>query len=274
MFCFLVLLYRCTFFNFQYIKQSVCIFFKLVANAYCSHTSPCCTNSYSAIFLSADEASEGRSYNVTARPHRLSDRNHLLQSAWALRDPQGVLRRTFAPRPAVEPPPEGRGPLPETGEEKGADKWRGRGGSSLCSVCVPVTAETSLGVTVQRSPNQSDNTGHPKRVDGIGKDIQGATATFSDLMHADPKQKHCARVALLTVMLFVESGGFQKRNLSAWFNKPMKQNADLISVVMLLFIILNADKLNLDCAFSSYFLPLSLFLSLSLALSLSVSRPL
>ena len=50
----------------------------------------------------------------------------------------------------------------------------------------------------------------------------------------------------------------------------MKQNADLISVVMLLFIILNVDKLNLDCAF----LPISCLspsLSPSFFPSLSVS---
>ena len=87
------------------------------------------------IFLSAYEASESCSYDVTAGAHRRPDRNHLLQSAWALRDPQGVLRRTFAPRPAVEPPPEGRGPLPETGEEKGGDKWQGSGWFGLVSVC-------------------------------------------------------------------------------------------------------------------------------------------
>jgi len=68
------------------------------------------------LFLSADEASEGRGYNVAAGAHRAPDRNHLLQSAWALRDPQGVLRRTLPSRSAVEPPPESRRPLPETGE--------------------------------------------------------------------------------------------------------------------------------------------------------------
>lgn len=103
--------------------------------------------------LSAHEASEGCSYDVAACAHCGPDRNDLLQSAWALRDPQGVLRRTFSPRPAVEPPPESRGPLPKTGEEKKEIIQGGWFGASEVVACasVPMTAETSMSVAAWRS---------------------------------------------------------------------------------------------------------------------------
>ncbi|TMS08298.1 Breakpoint cluster region protein [Larimichthys crocea] len=54
----------------------------------------------------------------------------------------------FPPRPAVEPPPESRGPLPKTGEEKKEIIQGGWFGASEVVACasVPMTAETSMSV--------------------------------------------------------------------------------------------------------------------------------
>lgn len=67
--------------------------------------------------FSAHEAPESSGHHITTRSDCSADRNHLLQSAWALRDPQRVLRWTFTQSATVESPSTRRRSFPKTSEE-------------------------------------------------------------------------------------------------------------------------------------------------------------
>lgn len=70
------------------------------------------------IIYSAHETSEGRSHNLPTNADHTADRDHLLQSARASWDPQGLLWCSAASNPGLGPTAVCGRPLPETGMVK------------------------------------------------------------------------------------------------------------------------------------------------------------
>lgn len=71
---------------------------------------------FPSFLISAHEAFESCCHHLTARADQSADWDNILQSAWALWDPQGILWWALSPGAAVESPATCWGPLPKAGE--------------------------------------------------------------------------------------------------------------------------------------------------------------